>query len=784
MSENTISCHDRSGNAYIVITIIDTFFLIMIILTMPEISSKASLIKEAQKYLSKGQIDKAISIWEKLVKEQSDGNTYNALGDLYLKKGEKENAADSFHKAADFFMREGFSLKALGLYKKILNINPHDADALFALGVINEERGLKIDAIKYYLSAADSLSKEGRKERLLEIYDKIVAISPSNIPFRVKVADIYMKEGLSIEASKEYFTIAKLYEEKGETENSIEYYEKALTAQPSNKEVILAITYLFEKMGNLDRAIEQIKEATSLFPQDIDIYFRCAEIYSTAGRFDEAREYISKVTEAEPTNIKAAWLLGDIYIKEGYRDKAWTKYLPALDEMILDMNSDDAIKLLESFKDVDPIETGKRLVTLYRQNNENLKVAHELISLGNAYTATGMQKEALNCYKEALSITPDDKSLKTTITDLEQKAEAEQTPVKEEKTVDEAFSEAEVFIKYGLFEDAINLLEEFTLKEPENIDLHLKLKSLYANTDKKDQVVKECLTLSELSEKAGDIEKSKQLLKEAYKISPEDPRLIGKVEAPPPEEEAPITSQEKSVIEDYSEEITEADFYTKQGLIDEAREILAKLHKLFPENEEIKQKLSLLETFEEAHEESILAEGGTIGSGAVHEPVLNGDVLSIFNEFKKGLEKELEDKDHETHYNLGLAYKELGFIDDAIKEFEISRNDPKTFVPSSSMLSICYKEKGLYPLAVEVLTDTLEKIENRDESYWALKYDLAEAYEKNSNLKEALDSYNEVLAWNSKFRDVSKKIRHIGAKITGKTEKEKPRDKKNRISYL
>ena len=766
------------------ITIIDTFFLIVIILTMPEISNKASLIKEAQKYLSKGQIDKAISIWEKLVKEQPDGNTYNTLGDLYLKKGEKENAADSFHKAADFFMREGFSLKALGLYKKILNINPHDADALFALGVINEERGLKIDAIKYYLSAADSLSKEGRKERLFEIYDKILAISPSNIPFRVKVADIYTKEGLSVEASKEYLNIARLYEEKGETENSIEYYEKALAAQPSNKEAILGISYLFAKMGSLDRAIEQIKEATSSFPQDTDIYFRCAEIYSTANRFDEARKYISKVTEAEPTNIKATWLLGDIYIKEGYRDKAWTKYLSVLDEMILDMNSDDAIKLLESFKDIDPIETRKRLVTLYRQNNENLKVAPELISLGNAYTATGMQKEALNCYKEALSITPDDNSLKATITDLEKKVEAEQTPVKEEKTVDEALLEAEVFIKYGLFEDAINLLGEFSLREPENIDLHLKLKSLYANTDKKDQVVKECLTLSELHEKAGDIEKSKQLLKEAYKISPEDPRLIGKVEAPPPEEVASVTLKEKSVIEDYSEEITEADFYIKQGLIDEAREILAKLLKLFPENEEIKQKLSSLETFEEAHEESIFAEGGTIGAGAVHEPVLNGDVLSIFNEFKKGLEKELEEKDHETHYNLGLAYKELGFIDDAIKEFEISRNDPKTFVPSSSMLSICYKEKGLYPLAVEVLTDTLEKIENRDESYWAMKYDLAEAYEKNSNLKEALDSYSEVLTWNSKFRDVSKKIHQIGAKIAGKTEKGKPKDKKNRISYL
>ena len=77
---------------------------------------KASIIKEVQKYLAKGQIDKAIGEWEKLAKGHPDGNIYNALGDLYLKKGDRKNALNSFREAAKFFQGEGFSLKSLGLH--------------------------------------------------------------------------------------------------------------------------------------------------------------------------------------------------------------------------------------------------------------------------------------------------------------------------------------------------------------------------------------------------------------------------------------------------------------------------------------------------------------------------------------------------------------------------------------------------------------------------------------------------------------------------------------------
>jgi tetratricopeptide (TPR) repeat protein len=639
---------------------------------------KTVIMKEAQRFLARGLIDKAIAEWEKLLKEYPDGTIYNTIGDLYLKKGDDKNATDSFHKAADFFRSEGFSHKSLALYKKILNINPLDSQALFSVGELNEGKGLITDAIKYYLAAADSLSKEGEKEKLLEIYGKILAVSPSNIPLRNKIAEIYVKEGLVSEAAKQHLHIARLYDEKGDFEKSIAFYQKVLDAQPLHRDAILGINDLYEKTGNLEQAIEQMKEASTLFPQDIDIHLRCAHLYIMGGILAEAKECLRKVIEIEPAHIKARKLLGDIYIKEGKRDKAWKEYLPIFDKMILDVKYDDAIKLLESFKDIDPVETGKRLVSLYKQLGENLQAAHELVSLGDVLAAKGVQKEALYFYTEALEITPDDGSLISKAVELEKEVGLEHFKIEGEKTAEEL--------------------------------------------------------------------------------------------------------------------LAEADFYYEQGLMDEARGILERLQNLFPENEEIKQKLSSLgqpaeevakrDVVEEPREEFALPESETLEAQDIQEPALDSDVLDIFNEFKKGLGKELEAEDYETHYNLGIAYKEMGLIDDAIREFQTSRNDPKSFIQSSSMLGICYMEKGVYPLAVDVLISALEKMENRGESYWAMKYDLAEAYEKNGNIQEALDAYTEVYGWNSKFRAVSDKITQVRAKLPKDAEQGKPRERKDRVSYL
>ena len=213
--------------------------------------------------------------------------------------------------------------------------------------------------------------------------------------------------------------------------------------------------------------MEQIQDAINLFSSDPDILVRAAELAIQSEKVEQSREYLNVVLEIEPANIKARKLMGDTYLLEGKRDRAWLEYLPSLDEMILEEKYDDAIRLLESFKDIDPLETGKRLVSLYRQLKEQPHVVEELTLLADAFLGKGMHKEALHCYREILTLVPDDESVKMKLIELERKVALESVPAGAEKTVEEALIEADIFIRYGLFDKAKDLLEFFKYQEPE-----------------------------------------------------------------------------------------------------------------------------------------------------------------------------------------------------------------------------------------------------------------------------------------------------------------------------
>jgi tetratricopeptide (TPR) repeat protein len=769
----------------------------VILSIIPEMADKTSIVKEAQKYLARGQVDKAIAEWEKLTKEFPDGSSFNTIGDLYLKKGDKENAITSYHHAASFFKQEGFALKALALYKKILNINPEDDGSLLALGELNEAKGLVTDAIKFYLAAADSLSKSGNKEKLLAIYEKILALSPANIPLRNKLAEQFVRDGNVSEAVKQYFRMGQLHAESGETDKAIGVYRKILGLDKLNRQALLEISTVYEKSGDFDKAAVQVKEAMDLFPQDSEILLRAAELYGTFGNFNEAREYLNKVTELEPANLRARKILGHLYVKEGNRLRAWEEYLPILDDMLLEENADEAVEMLESFRDIDPVETGKRLLTLFVQSGDNERLVQQLKSLGDIFIQNQKQREALNYYREAFKLTPDDEILKNRVVELEKDLGKEHIVIEAEKTLEEALIEADIYIKYGLPDKAQDALENFREEYPENTDLHQKLKLLYADAGKTEDAVTECLTLRELYDKAGDSESSRKVLREAFSMNPDDPRLAGLSSLLPAEDREPAAEKHEPTIDDFSEEIAEADFYARQGLFEEARAIFQRLNALFPENPDIHQKLNALGQVAEEEEsseagmtvqgeqrEAVAAETTVPDVERMTDPSSEANVMDIFNEFKKGLEKEIEAEDYETHYNLGIAYKEMGLIDDAIREFQVSRSDPKRFVHSSNMLGICYSEKGLYTLAIEVMKNSLAMMKERDESYWTIQYDLAEAYEKNNNPEEALEAFLQVHRWNKEFRQAADKIQALKAAVREGSDQQKLKERKDRVSYL
>jgi tetratricopeptide (TPR) repeat protein len=761
-------------------------------------TDKNLIVKEAQKYLARGQIDKAISEWEKLVKEAPDGNLYNTVGDLYLKTGKKKQAVDFFHKAATFFREGGFSLKALALYKKVINIDPADAGAYTALGELSEEKGLVTDAIKYYLTVADILAKDSSKERFLSIYERILALAPSNIPLRDKVAGLFLKEGLTSFAIREYLHIANLYVEEGNSEQARVYFTKVLDIQPDSKNALTGLSHLCEKKGDLPQAIEYAKKALQLQADDVSLLLRCASLQREAGAYADALASVEKAGELTPSDINVFRTRGDIHLIMGDREKAWESYKTVVDSLIADDKIDDATDLAEQFRDINPLEIGKLLISLFRQKGDNEAVFEQNLFVADLLMDSGMQEEAVEYYRSALAIHPDDMQIKKILAGQEMATGLEPSAPEKEKSVEDLITDADIFVKYGLYDEARSVLENLKLREPDNVEVHTKLKSLYLEMGDKEQAVTECLILSELYSRIGNAELKEAVLGQALEISPEDPRLLERLAARAEKEPEPAGLSQS--IDDYAEDIAEAEFYLRQGLKEDAFRIYDKLLKLFPDNGYLLEKVSSLEGAlpESAGEEHAVsgaedmqveefAPPDTVEAHAaedVVEPQFDTDVLDIFEEFKKGLEKELEAEDSETHYNLGIAYKEMGLIDDAIKEFQTSRNDPKCAVRSTSMLGICYMEKGLYPLAIDSFRSALNNIETRDEAYWGAKFDLATAYEKNGNLKDAYAIYSEIFGWDSKFRQVSEKLNALKSVMSTEEAVTKQKDKKDRVSYI
>lgn len=731
---------------------------------------KSAIAQDAQRYLAKGQVEKAIAEWEKLLKESPDGNIYNTIGDLYLKRGEKKTAIDYFQKAARFFQQEGFSLKALALFKKIINIDPEDVDSLIALGELSEGKDLVSDAIRYYNSAADVLTRDKKRDRLIAVYEKILSISPFNIPMKEKVAVLFLKEGLTSYAVKEYLYIARLYLEKADYEHAMEYYNKVVGIQPEGRDALLGISYLYERKGDIREAVNYTKKAVEKHPQDIFILVRYASLLMKVKAYDEALTVISKVIELGPSDEEPYKMLGDIYLIRGDQKKAWEAYKSAVESLIYNDRLNEAIELALSYRDVNSIEAGKLLISLYSKNNNSEAVFLEILSLGDLLTDSEMPEDAVDYYRLALNIRPEDTDLKNRLLELELKLGMTPSVMEQEKTTDDLLSEADSYIKYGMFDQARSILEQLKVSEPSNIELHLMLKSLYLDTGDKEMAVTECIILGELYGRAGEEKKKNEMLKSAVAIDPEDPRLAGRVSARSESPEGSSEMHAAPALEDYADDMAEADFFVSQGLKQDAAMIYNKLLSLFPENDILEGRLADLNEGVSDRDQGLKKPE----AGQQADSGREGGISEIFDEFKVETMDKVEEHDYETHYNLGIAYKEMGLIDDAIKEFQASRADKKFYVSSLSMLGMCYMEKGLYSLAIDTLKKALISIATRDESYWGTRYDLGVAYEKNGSLREAFKVFTEIYGWDSRFREINTRIERLKGLLS---EKEK-RDKK------
>ena len=169
------------------------------------------------------------------------------------------------------------------------------------------------------------------------------------------------------------------------------------------------------------------------------------------------------------------------------------------------------------------------------------------------------------------------------------------------------------------------------------------------------------------------------------------------------------------------------------------------------------------------------AEASTPPPPAAKKPGIDPGLAAVFDEFRTAVEDETDaasDGDYETHYNLGLAYKEMDLVDEAVEEFQsavgmVSPQDgTPRYLQCCNLLGHCFMQKGMPRLAAMWFKKGLDAPGHSEDEYQALRFELATAYEEMGDLDKAIDVFTEVYGINVSYRGVAEKLRELQAQKT------------------
>jgi tetratricopeptide (TPR) repeat protein len=246
---------------------------------------------------------------------------------------------------------------------------------------------------------------------------------------------------------------------------------------------------------------------------------------------------------------------------------------------------------------------------------------------------------------------------------------------------------------------------------------------------------------------------------------------------------APVASIGAASSRELEDALDEAEFFCSRGLLDDARAILTEQQTKHPNNPLLRERIAELD-----------AQDAQRGSGARERPQepdraydiaasldalesldYNGiqpaeghaapdqqvDVEEVFAKFKEGVAKQISVDDSDSHYNLGIAYKEMMLIDDAIREFQVAAQDPKRECVCHSMIGMIEIERGRLNEAIDAFLLGLNSPNKDAQQETVLCYEIGAAYEAKKVNKEALSYYQKAMRRDPNYRDVQERVRRL-----------------------
>lgn len=234
--------------------------------------------------------------------------------------------------------------------------------------------------------------------------------------------------------------------------------------------------------------------------------------------------------------------------------------------------------------------------------------------------------------------------------------------------------------------------------------------------------------------------------------------------------------------------LDEAEFFVAQGLFHEGLQVIRDALAVHPRNRLLADRAAEISEQAARSAEKLVSEAPPASDNSfllaekladeLDEETNDGsdvlDVEEVFAQFKRGVAQQVAADDSDTHFDLGIAYKEMGLHADAIHEFELCLSNPARECMAHTMIGLCHVERGDLVAAVSAFKKGLYIEHKTDREELGLYFELGRAYEGMSDPQEALYYYEKVRKRDPGFLNVQDRIDALQRGQSGAAPKPEP----------
>jgi len=154
---------------------------------------------------------------QKIEENPHDPRLHQRLAEVYLEKGRKEEAVEEFIRAADCHTEAGFYIRAIALYRRILRMRGDSEEILIRLAELYMINGLLGDALAQIKKVIQSYRSKGKRGEILQLLQHLMELVPDNLEARAKFVELLESEGFLAQALDEMLRLYLKRQERGHT---------------------------------------------------------------------------------------------------------------------------------------------------------------------------------------------------------------------------------------------------------------------------------------------------------------------------------------------------------------------------------------------------------------------------------------------------------------------------------------------------------------------------------------------------------------------------------------